>query len=84
MKNIILILFTFLFFTQTSDAQWIKQFSPNHDLRDIEFINRYTGWACGDNHIYKTTDGGISWNEQSHPDAYLIQQIFPVHIIKIN
>ncbi|HMQ70723.1 MAG TPA: T9SS type A sorting domain-containing protein [Ignavibacteria bacterium] len=79
MKNIILILFTFLFFTQTSDAQWIKQFSPNHDLRDIEFINRYTGWACGDNHIYKTIDGGISWNEQSHPDAYLIQQIFPVN-----
>lgn len=79
MRKIILI-FTFILFSfQILQAQWIKQFSPNHDLRDIEFINRYTGWTCGENYIYKTTDGGISWNEQTHPDAFLIQQIFPVN-----
>jgi photosystem II stability/assembly factor-like uncharacterized protein len=79
MKNLILILFVFCFFASSSEAQWIKQFSPDHDLRDIEFINRYTGWTCGENHIYKTTDGGISWNEQSHPNGSLIQQIFPLN-----
>jgi len=79
MKKINLIIILTLFVIACANAQWIKQFSPNHDLHDIEFINKYTGWTCGDNHIYKTTDGGISWNEQSHPDAYLIQQIFPVN-----
>ena len=78
MKSLILILFVFCFFASSSEAQWIKQFSPDHDLYDIEFINRYTGWTCGENHIYKTTDGGISWNEQSHPNTSLIEQIFPL------
>lgn len=79
MKKIILVLFLYLLSTVNSEAQWIKQFSPNNDFRDIEFINRDTGWACGDNFIYKTTNGGISWIEQSHPNAFLIQQIFPVN-----
>lgn len=79
MKKILFIFFIFQTSFQFADAQWIKQFSPNHDLSDIEFINRNTGWTCGENYIYKTTDGGISWNEQSHPDAFLIQQIFPVN-----
>lgn len=79
MKKILFIFFIFQTSFQFAEAQWIKQFSPNHDLRDIEFINRNTGWTCGENYIYKTTDGGISWNEQTHPNAFLIQQIFPVN-----
>ena len=79
MKKIIFILLIFHCSQLDAEAQWIKQFSPNHDLHDIEFINRYTGWTCGDNYIYKTTDGGISWTEQNHPNAFLIQQIFPVN-----
>ena len=79
MKQLILILIIVHCSFLIAKAQWIKQFSPNHDLRDIEFINRHTGWTCGDNYIYKTTDGGITWNEQFHPDGYLIQQIHPVN-----
>lgn len=79
MKKIILTLVIVQCFLSIAEGQWVKQFSPNHDLRDIEFIDRYTGWTCGENYIYKTTDGGISWNKQIHPDAFLIQQIFPVN-----
>jgi len=79
MKKLILIFFIFHCSLLIAEAQWIKQFSPNHDLNDIEFINRYTGWVCGENYIYKTSDGGKTWTEQSHPPAYLIQQIFPVN-----
>ena len=49
MRNIILILFTFLFFTQTSEAQWyVQQSGTTNPLYDIEFINRSTGWSCGE------------------------------------
>ena len=34
-------------------------------LLDVEFINRTTGWACGDGGvIVKTTNGGINWLQQ--------------------
>ncbi len=79
MKKLILILIIIHSSLLIAQAQWIKQFSPNHDLRDIEFINRYTGWTCGDNFIYKTTDGGTTWDEQIHPNVTYFTQIFPVN-----
>ena len=79
MKKIILILFLYLLTSVNSEAQWIKQLSPQHAVRDIEFINRYTGWACGDNFIYKTTNGGINWINQPNSSTFLIQQIHPVN-----
>lgn len=30
----------------------------------MEFINENTGWACGENSILKTTNGGINWEDQ--------------------
>jgi len=80
MRKIILTVFIVLCTLKNAEAQWIIQPTGNiHSIRDVEFINRYTGWSCGDNHIYKTTNGGNNWIEQTHPDAYLIQQIFPVN-----
>jgi photosystem II stability/assembly factor-like uncharacterized protein len=79
LKKIILTLLITHCSLPIAQVQWIKQFSPDHDLNDIEFINRNTGWACGENYIYKTTNGGSTWMEQTHPDAFLIQQIFPVN-----
>jgi len=80
MKKIILILLIVQCSFCIAEAQWIIQPTGNiHDIRDVEFINRYTGWACGDNYIYKTTNGGNNWIEQPHPYAYTIQQIFPVN-----
>jgi len=79
MKKLILIILFVHCSLLIAEAQWIKQFSPNHDLRDIEFIDRNTGWTCGDNYIYKTTDGGTTWNEQIHPNVTYFTQIFPVN-----
>ncbi|MBK6538189.1 MAG: hypothetical protein IPG09_10570 [Ignavibacteria bacterium] len=77
MRKIILIIFILSFSSLNINAQWIIQPTGNiHDIRDVEFINRYTGWACGDNYIYKTTNGGNNWIEQSHPYAYTIQRYF--------
>jgi|GEM_PF-6878271 len=51
MKKIILIIGLFII-SGISQAQWIKQLSPLHPVRDIEFINRYTGYR-----IYKQIYG---------------------------
>jgi photosystem II stability/assembly factor-like uncharacterized protein len=78
MKFILLILCIF-FITTPSFSQWVQQpTGTTNAIRDVEFINRYTGWACGDNVIYKTTNGGENWFTQTHPTNNLIQGIWPV------
>lgn len=74
----ILLLLTFL--TPTINAQWVEQqIDPNLNIFDIEFINRNTGWLCGDNRIFKTTNSGTNWIEQSNPAQALLWQIHPVN-----
>lgn len=60
-------------------TQWVRQLDVQHFITDIEFIDRYTGWACGNNQIYKTTDGGKIWINQPNPSTHLIMQIHPVN-----
>ena len=52
-----------------SHAQWIRQNSGTiANFNDIQFINRYTGWACSDGGmIVKTTNGGLNWLNQTNP-----------------
>lgn len=66
MKKIILILLTFLFLANSSEAQWFLQNSGvSSPLYDIEMINNNIGWTCGENGIIlKTTDGGMDWEQQ--------------------
>ncbi|HRK00330.1 MAG TPA: T9SS type A sorting domain-containing protein [Ignavibacteria bacterium] len=75
MKKIILILFLYSLTFSISEAQWIQQYpvTVGSAFRDIEFINRNTGWACGDGIIVKTTNSGENWIVQSNPvpDKYL-------------
>lgn len=79
MKKVVLILFIIYIAVSAIDAQWIRQVSgTSGNITDVEFINRYTGWACGDNIIYKTTNGGQNWIIQPNPAQCLIQQICPV------
>ena len=84
MKKIILILFAFLFFTQTSEAQWyVQQSGTTNPLYDIEFINRSTGWSCGDGgYIIKTTNGGENWIQQGAGVTF--EPLFGIHAVDSN
>ena len=64
---------------QEVSSQWIRQVSgTTGNITDIQFINRNTGWACGDNIIYKTTNSGKNWITQPNPAQCYIVQIYPV------
>lgn len=65
MKKILILVLLFLI-QNFSFSQWILQPSGvTGALRDVQFINRYTGWCCGeDGVILKTTNGGSNWNRQ--------------------
>lgn len=78
MKYLILIVLIFL--STTLHSQWIIQNSGTTEaLHDVEFINQFTGWACGDGVILKTTNSGKDWTQQIHPatDKFLYS-IHPV------
>jgi len=77
MKKLILILI--LFFCSSLHAQWIWQNSGTENrILDVQFINSQTGWACGDDIIYKTTNAGNNWVIQANPTDNFIEQIYPV------
>jgi photosystem II stability/assembly factor-like uncharacterized protein len=69
MKKIIIILFFVSYSLFSANAQWINQYSHTLGLqfRDVEFINQYTGWICGDGVILKTTNMGNNWIIQNQP-----------------
>ncbi len=49
---------------------------PRVDYLGIHFINKDTGWACGDlGAIIKTTDGGNSWTTCNTPTTNILLKI---------
>jgi photosystem II stability/assembly factor-like uncharacterized protein len=66
------------------NAQWYPQVSgTTESLRDVEFLNRYTGWIVGDGGvILKTTNGGNNWN--SIPNPAIGKPLTTVNIIDSN
>ncbi len=78
MRNIVKFVLLLLFFPSFLFAQWIQQMTPTHAIYDVEFINLKTGWACGSNIIYKTTNAGTNWIIQPNPAKASIIQIFPL------
>jgi len=81
MKKIILLLLIIHCSLLIANAQWISQYpnTPGIAFHDVEFINKNTGWVCGDGIIVKTTNSGANWIVQSHPatNKYLIN-IYPI------
>jgi photosystem II stability/assembly factor-like uncharacterized protein len=53
--------------TTNGGITWTLQLTGNYlkHLRDIYFVNNNYGWACGTGNIYKTTDGGNSWQHKA-------------------
>ena len=70
MKKIIYgLLFLTFFISSFANAQWVVHQAPtNATLFDIEFYNKNTGWAVGENGtLLKTTNGGINWTLLINP-----------------
>src|SRR5690606_28430197 len=79
MKHILVLLSLLLLSFQSVQSQCIHhQTGTTNAIRDVDYINQFTGCACGDNKIYKTTNAGVNWFTQSHPTNDLIQGIWPV------
>jgi photosystem II stability/assembly factor-like uncharacterized protein len=84
MKKIFLILIIIHFSFNILNAQWINQ-HPNISpvqFNDVEFINNYTGWVCGDYTILKTTNGGNNWIIQNHPATN--KYLYSIHPVDLN
>ncbi len=82
MKNLFSIVIMAL--TMSANAQWFPQVSgTNSILRDVEFLNRYTGWIVGDGGlILKTTNGGVNWI--NIPNPAVEKPLFKASVIDSN
>lgn len=84
MKKIILLSVIFIIhyslFINNCFSQWIWQQSGTQSpIRDVEFLNRYTGYFCGNGVIGKTTNAGENWTLLNHPATNKsLQSINPV------
>lgn len=75
----LLLLFTLALFTQTFSQTWSESNIPESPSRydDIFFLNENLGWAAdgwGYN-VFKTTDGGDSWEFQFNSDGEYLRNI---------
>ncbi|MDD5363466.1 MAG: YCF48-related protein [Ignavibacteria bacterium] len=66
---IFILLLDLTYLASICECQWIEQNSGTTELlRDVQFVNLFTGWAVGDNGtIIKTTNGGNNWINVSNP-----------------
>ncbi len=55
-----------LIYTTDGGETWTEANGITNGISKIFFINNQTGWAAGEQRIFKTTDGGINWNEQAN------------------
>jgi photosystem II stability/assembly factor-like uncharacterized protein len=52
-------------------SQWLQQnFPTNEWLVKVRFLDEMVGWVQGLHHIYKTTDGGLTWVLQDTTSAF--------------
>ncbi len=84
MKKIIFMLFIIIFSSQIAEAQWyVQQSGTTSALYDIEFINKSTGWCCGNGgYIIKTTNGGENWIQQGAGVTF--EPLFGIHAVDSN
>lgn len=66
-------------FIEDCRCQWVQQSTgTTANLYCIKFINRYTGWACGEGMLLKTTNSGTNWNIVILPVNKPLQRVFPL------
>lgn len=89
MKKTILILFITIIGLITAgriNSQWVVQSSGvTVNLYDVKFLNRYTGWAVGENGtILKTTNAGNNWNLIPNPSYNMGKILWVISVIDNN
>ena len=56
-----------------------NMFDPVMTLRGIKFVNNQVGWVGGEWHsagvLIKSTDGGVTWQQQTEPSGQRIQAV---------
>ncbi|HEX2786545.1 MAG TPA: T9SS type A sorting domain-containing protein [Ignavibacteria bacterium] len=64
MKKLILTVMLVFLSTSTLFSQqgWFLTNAPNTNYQSVFFVNAQTGWATSALNVYKTNDGGASWN----------------------
>ena len=51
--------------TSALHSQWIQQSFPTNELLEkVRFVDSLNGWVIAENHLYKTTDGGMIWDSK--------------------
>ena len=87
MKNLVFKTFflTFVFIVAHSlmiedcRSQWVQQYTgTTANLYCIKFINKNTGWSCGEGMLLKTTNSGANWNIVALPVNKPLQRVFPL------
>ncbi|MEO6694868.1 MAG: YCF48-related protein, partial [Ignavibacteria bacterium] len=79
-KYFILIIFFSIISFSNVYSQWIRQhIATDFVAYDIRFIDKSTGWICGDTRIFKTTNSGFNWVQQPNPSQSTLFQIHPVN-----
>lgn len=69
--------------TTNGGVNWATGVFPNISqyLSSVDFIDANTGWVVGESIIFKTTDGGTTWNTQ--PDG-TTNLYYEVHFFDLN
>lgn len=81
-KNYSIIVLTFVLFPFALSAQWNRMSNSPAQSSSLYFFNPQTGYALKNNEIYKTADGGSTWNSittafdsfTSLSDIYFVSQ----------
>ncbi len=62
-SNIVYAAGRYLWKSADGGATWSKgfQFNSSGDYKSLQFINEQTGWIISSSGLYKTIDGGLSW-----------------------
>lgn len=57
--------------TTNGGKQWQVVFMTSDGLNGIDFVSRSVGWALGPDDLFRTTDGGVTWQRlfRQAPDA---------------
>jgi len=61
--------------TSNFGRTWVRVWRGAHELRDVDFVSAWTGWALGEGVLLGTVDGGQHWHRLSQPRAGPLRRV---------